>query len=53
LHGIHRTCEFNQHSVASRPDDVPTMPPDLSVDQLTAVPIQLGQRAFLIDSHQP
>jgi hypothetical protein len=52
LHGIHRTCELDQHAVAGRPDDVPTMFPDLSVEQLASVRIQLGQRAFLIDAHE-
>jgi hypothetical protein len=53
LHGIHRTGELDQHPVAGRPDDAATMLSEFSIGQLAAVPIQLGQRAFLIEAHQP
>ena len=52
-HGIDHADEFHQHSVTGRLDDPAAMFGDLGVDQFLAMRLELAQRAFLIDAHQP
>ena len=52
-HGIDHADEFHQHPVAGRLDDPAAMFGDLGIDQFLAMRLELAQRAFLIDAHQP
>src|SRR6516225_5300162 len=44
--------ELDEDAVASELDDAPAVLLDLGIDQLAAVPLQRGERAFLVDPHQ-
>jgi hypothetical protein len=43
--------KFNQHTVAGGLDDAPAMLPDLRVDKLAAMRLQVVKGALLIRSH--
>jgi putative ABC transport system substrate-binding protein len=52
-HGIDHTDELHQHPVAGRLDNTAPVLGDLGVDQFLAMRLELEQRAFLVDAHQP
>ena len=51
--GIDHADELHEHPVAGRLDDPAPVLGDLGVDQFLAMRLELAQRAFLIDAHQP
>ena len=52
-HRVHRAAELDQHAVAGGFDDAAAIFGDLGIDQRLAEGFQAGQRALLVDAHQP
>ena len=52
-HCIDHTDEFDKDAVAGRLDDATAVLGDLGVDQFLADALELAERAFLVQAHQP
>ena len=52
-YGVDHADEFHQHPVAGGLDDSATVLGDLGIDQFLAMRLELAQRAFLVNAHQP
>jgi hypothetical protein len=44
---------FHQHAVAGGLDDAASMLSNLAVDKFLTMNLELAQRTFLVDTHQP
>jgi hypothetical protein len=51
LYRVDRACELNQHAVAGRLDDVPSVFLNLGIAKLAAMLFQFGKRALLVGAH--
>jgi hypothetical protein len=52
-HGVDDADELHQHTVARGLDDAAAVLGDLGVDEFLTMGLELAQRAFLVDAHQP
>jgi hypothetical protein len=50
---IDRAGKFSQHSVAGGPDDPATMFDNLRIEQIHPIILELFDRSFLVQPHQP
>ena len=51
-HGLYGTDELDQHAIACRLDDAPTMFLDLGIDEFAPMRLEVGEGAFLISPHE-